>query len=72
MDALRSLQDAMGELNDVAVAAETLASVVNAPGGAGAGFAAGRILGRREAQEPALLAHAVEAFRRFEAARRFW
>ena len=72
MEALRTLQDAMGELNDIAVAGQTLAAVVEGPGGAGAGFAAGRILGRREAEAPGLLVKVEEAYRRFTAARRFW
>jgi triphosphatase len=70
--ALRGLQDCLGELNDVAVSRRTAASVVERRGGAGAGFAAGLIVGRREATEPQLLTRASEAFDVFAKARKFW
>ena len=72
MERLRKLQDGLGTLNDIAVARDTAMLVVGEPGGAGAGFAAGRHIGLREATIPALVASTAEAFDAFRKAKRFW
>jgi inorganic triphosphatase YgiF len=71
IDRLRSLQDCLGELNDIAVARRTAMAAVDDRAGESA-FAGGLVVGRREAQVPALTAQAAEAFDRFAKARTFW
>lgn len=69
---LRALQDSFGELNDIAVARDLAHRVIEAPGGAGAGYAAGQIIAEREARERELLRASVEGFTRFSKAKAFW
>ncbi|MET4685442.1 CHAD domain-containing protein [Brevundimonas faecalis] len=68
---LEDVQETLGALNDLAVARDRIPfeSGLNDPVVA---FAAGRIIGRREGDETALLAAAVKAEARFRAARPFW
>ncbi|MFK4059502.1 CHAD domain-containing protein [Brevundimonas sp. NPDC046655] len=71
LKSLERLQDRLGELNDLAVARDRI------PGEARLddpkiAFAAGRVIGRRERDEAALLALALKACGRFHDARPFW
>ena len=71
LKALERLQDTLGALNDLAVARDRI------PGEAALddpeiAFAAGRVIGRRERDEAALLAAALKACGRFHNARPFW
>ena len=71
LKALERLQDTLGALNDLAVARDRI------PGEAALddpeiAFAAGRVIGRRERDESALLAAALKACGRFHNARPFW
>ena len=71
LKALERLQDTLGALNDLAVARDRI------PGEAALdnleiAFAAGRVIGRRERDEAALLAAAIKACGRFHDARPFW
>jgi triphosphatase len=69
--ALKRVQDHLGALNDLAVARERLLieAALKQPKIA---FAAGRITGRSERDEPALLRTAAADFKRFHSAARFW
>ncbi len=69
--ALKRLQDRLGELNDIAVARERIRREARLNGPRLA-LAAGRIIGRRERDEPALLDAAAEAFEAFRAAKPYW
>ena len=71
MDALAAMQAALGGLNDLQVAREGLAPDLGADNPAVA-LAAGRVIGRREADEPNLLAAAAKSVKRFARARPFW
>ncbi len=71
LEALKDLQDRLGELNDLAVAGRLALDVVGRRAG-GTAFAAGLVVGRRSRNEPNILAEAVEAFDRFKDARPFW
>jgi len=71
LKALERLQDTLGALNDLAVARDRI------PGEAALddpeiAFAAGRVIGRRERDEAALLAAGIKACGRFHDARPFW
>ena len=68
---LKTLQDRLGALNDLAVAGPLAQSVAGPRGGAAA-FAAGLLVGRRLSREPALARKAAEAWKRFAATPRFW
>jgi len=68
---LRRLQDRLGELNDLAVAREKAAQLVQ-HGSPDIAFAAGQIVGARQAEEKALARKAADAYADFAAARRFW
>jgi CHAD domain-containing protein len=70
--ALKDLQDALGELNDIHVGKDLARALARETGDACAGFEAGLICGARAAGEGALLARADKAYRRFAAAGRFW
>ncbi|HEY3696046.1 CHAD domain-containing protein [Phenylobacterium sp.] len=68
---LRTLQDTLGELNDIAVARAQGPGFLNGRG-ADVAFAAGLIVGRRERREPDLLDASEKAFAAFRQARPFW
>lgn len=71
LEALEQLQDRLGELNDLAVARDRIPGEAQLDD-ADVAFAAGRVIGRRERDEAALLAAAVKACRRFHDATPFW
>ena len=73
MDALKTLQDALGELNDIATG-ETLAhDLVALPDVAGTtDWAAGRLIGEEASREAALLAQAGAAMRTLRGVKPFW
>ena len=71
LESLRDLQDALGALNDLAVAGRVAMTVVGRRGSEAA-FAAGLLVGRRRQAEPEALTKAVRAFDRFAAAPTFW
>lgn len=71
LKALAQVQDALGALNDLAVARDRIPGEARLDDPAVA-FAAGRVIGRRERAEAALLAAAVKATRRFHDAAPFW
>jgi inorganic triphosphatase YgiF len=66
---LKELQDALGQLNDVATA-EPLVSGLGLP--SEAAFAAGELVGRRAARNPELIKQAEKALARLEAVEPFW
>lgn len=80
LEALKALQQDLGELNDIAQAQafthDLATGFARRKGGPAARqeliYAAGREAGRRLAEAPALLADAVEAHRRFRHAEPFW
>jgi triphosphatase len=69
--ALKRVQEHLGDLNDLAVARDRLLieAELKQPKIA---FAAGRLTGRSERDEPALLEMAAVDFKRFHSAARFW
>jgi inorganic triphosphatase YgiF len=76
---LEKLQDALGDLNDIAVHAGLTERLVNGPdeGGersrrASEAFAAGRLSGREEARIAAVLADAQRAYAAFAREKPFW
>jgi triphosphatase len=77
---LESLQDALGDLNDIAVHEGLTERIVDAqdaggnqPGGrAKKAFAAGRLSGREEARIASVLKNAERAYRTFAKAKPFW
>lgn len=71
LQALERMQDTLGALNDLAVARDRIPGEAHLDDVALA-FAAGRVIGRRERDEAALLAAAVKASRRFHDAQPFW
>ncbi len=71
LKALERLQDTLGVLNDLAVARDRIPGEA-ALDDAGVAFAAGRVIGRRERDEAALLGSAAKACRRFHKAQPFW
>jgi triphosphatase len=71
VNALEDLQDRLGKLNDLTVE-RTLAFEIALPTTGAIAFAAGLMVGSRQQAEPALLAAAIKAFRRFVRARPFW
>ncbi|MGO4686937.1 CYTH and CHAD domain-containing protein [Brevundimonas sp. 2YAF1] len=71
LKALERMQDTLGALNDLAVARDRIPGEAHLDDPAVA-FAAGRVVGRRERAEAALLADAVKATRRFHDAAPFW
>jgi CHAD domain-containing protein len=68
---LKRMQDQLGALNDIAVARERLLSE-GGLNGAPLAFAAGRIVGWRERDEPRLMRAAVKGYQAFSAVRPFW
>lgn len=70
IEPLTELLDALGELNDMATAGSCARAVVG--GNAELAFRAGEIVGRRDSEEPRLLAGAVRAHRHWSAAQPFW
>lgn len=69
--AIRALQDRLGELNDVAVARAKAPRLLGVRGTAAA-FTAGLIIGRREENEAELRRAAEAAFAAFREARPYW
>ena len=73
IDALRALQDKLGELNDIATGerlAQGLTTIPTVPGATD--WAAGRLIGGETAREAALIAAAADAAKGFKAIRPFW
>jgi inorganic triphosphatase YgiF len=68
---LKRFQDALGELNDIAVARRSTAGLVRNSGSRLA-FAAGVLVGQRSRDEAALLRTAEACYRAFRRARPFW
>lgn len=71
LKALERLQDELGALNDLAVARDKIPGDARLDDAAVA-FTAGRVIGRREREEAALLAAAIKACGRFHDASPFW
>jgi triphosphatase len=71
LKALERLQDRLGELNDLAVARDRIPGEAHLDD-AEVAFSAGRVIGRRERDEAALLSAAVKACGRFHDAKPFW
>jgi inorganic triphosphatase YgiF len=69
IDRLKDLQDALGELNDIATAEPLVEGLQLAPRAA---LAAGELLGLRAAHSGALVAKAEKAFEQFSKAAPFW
>jgi inorganic triphosphatase YgiF len=69
--AIRTLQDRLGELNDVAAARATAPRLLGGTG-AEAAFTAGLIIGRREEDETELRRTAERAFAVFREAKPYW
>ena len=69
--ALRDMQESLGALNDINVARSRVLRQGELEGQEIA-FAAGRIVGRRETQEPRLLTEAADALEAFRSADPFW
>ena len=73
IDALRALQDKLGELNDIATGERLAQGLTTIPTVAGAtDWAAGRLIGGEAAREAALIAAAADAAKAFKAAKPFW
>ncbi|MNY60817.1 hypothetical protein D3C86_1974170 [compost metagenome] len=68
---MERVQDRLGELNDLAVARDKIPGEADL-NDAQTAFAAGRVVGRRERDEAALLSVAVKACSRFRDAKPFW
>jgi CHAD domain-containing protein len=71
LDALKKMQDQLGALNDIVVARQRILPALE-PCTPDIAFAAGRIVGRREAKEAKLLRAAARDFREFRDAEPFW
>lgn len=71
IDALKELQDALGELNDVVVGERIVHDAIQTSSPEPA-YVAGRIAGDQEARIQPLLDRAEAAFASFEAAKPFW
>ncbi|HEX2560781.1 CHAD domain-containing protein, partial [Phenylobacterium sp.] len=69
--ALKRFQDALGELNDIAVARQSTAALVR-NSGARLAFAAGLLVGERSRDEEGLLRTAEACYAAFRRARPFW
>jgi inorganic triphosphatase YgiF len=69
--AARRMQDALGVLNDIAVAEATAARAA-AGASEAAAFAAGRLVGRREGEAAGQIKAAAKAFRGLKHAKPFW
>ncbi|CAN5286057.1 inorganic triphosphatase [soil metagenome] len=72
IDALKGLQDTLGELNDIAVADESARHGVFGRGATELAFLAGQFVGALKANEPKLIDKAVKAYDGFRAAGPFW
>lgn len=80
VEVLESLQDALGDLNDIAVHEELTERFVEAQAGSGRqpggrakrAFAAGRLSGREEARIASTLKNAKRAYRSLAKAKPFW
>ena len=70
VSSLKSLQDSLGQLSDMASARQNAAAV--AGNSAEIAFRAGRVIGARDRDEPKLLAKAVRAHERWRRVRPFW
>jgi inorganic triphosphatase YgiF len=71
VEALKTMQEGLGELNDIAVAGELAAEVAGKRAG-DAAYAAGLLVGARRSGEAALVARAGEAFEDFRRTPPFW
>jgi CHAD domain-containing protein len=73
IDALRELQDALGELNDIATGEHLAHDIIALPTATGdADWTAGRIVGEEAGREEALLKDARKALRKLAKAEPFW
>lgn len=72
IEAVKALQDGLGELNDLAFAEELGRKVALTAASPDAAFAVGRLTGERARDEAALLKTAQAAFDAFADARPFW
>jgi len=73
IEALKALQDRLGELNDIATGEKLAHGLTASADVAGTtDWAAGRLIGGETARETALIAAAVEAAKAFKAAKPFW
>jgi triphosphatase len=78
LDGLEQLQDALGELNDIAVHEALSARMLEAKDAKSArdrartAFAAGRLSGREEARAASVLKQAQHAYRSFAEAKPYW
>jgi CHAD domain-containing protein len=70
--AMRDLQDTLGELNDVHVGRRLALELARHTGGAEAGFEAGLIAAAQQGREVRLLTQAEKAYGRLVRAGRFW
>lgn len=70
--ALEKLQDRLGELNDIATAAEVAHLALAAPVSRDAAFAAGALIGARRAEAAKLVRRAKRAYARLAAEPPFW
>jgi triphosphatase len=70
--ALKGLQDALGELNDIHVAEDLALRLAQDADAPEAGFAAGLIVNARAPSAKTLLARSVRAYDRFRGAEPFW
>jgi len=70
--ALKAMQDALGQLNDLAFSGDLGRDIALAAGHPDAAYAAGRLTGETAGDEAALLKAARKAFDRFGEARPFW
>lgn len=72
IDAVKTLQDALGAMNDLAFSEGLARDVALADGSRAAAFAAGRLSGARARDEAELLKASLKAFDAFADARPFW
>ncbi|HEX7760801.1 MAG TPA: CHAD domain-containing protein, partial [Caulobacteraceae bacterium] len=73
IDTLRTLQDRLGELNDIATGERLAHGLTASPAVPGAtDWAAGRLIGGEAARESALIAAAALAAKAFKGAKPFW
>ena len=80
LDGLEGLQDALGDLNDIAVHEELTAQIADTKeitgkrraGRTKKAFAAGRLSGREEARAISVLKDAQHAYRGFARAKPYW
>ena len=70
ISSLKTLQDSLGQLSDMASARQNAAAVVG--NSVEIAFRAGRVVGAHDRDEPKLLAKAIRAYERWRRVRPFW